>query len=108
MSSNQDALIRVFTALSSLRKNIGSMKLDIVSEIYISEYHSILEKLKNIGIDITDFYIPDSARQEYTLYGDEKCTERTYFMTKIDAILGYFEIINSPEPKRIGFRKLGD
>lgn len=103
--NNQDELIRAYAALSSLRKNIGAMKLDIVSDTYINEYHSILEKIKNIGIEVIDFYIPNSLRQDYTFHPGEKHVERTYFLLKIDAVLGYFEIITSPELKKIGFRK---
>ncbi len=40
-----------------------------------------------------------------TSYSEEKYVERTYILTKLDAILGYFEIITSEKPRRIGFSK---
>ena len=108
MSSQQDILIRAFVLLKSLQKNIGNIKESIVSETYINEYHAVLEKLKSIDIDTEDFYIPSSVIKIYRDYSGEKDVERTYFLTKIDAVLGYFEILTSSEPKKIGFRKSED
>jgi len=79
----------------------------------------VLTKLEGIGIDVSEFRIPDSevvprltAIRTLTFrngpkagadYSKEKYVDRSFILTKLDAILGYFEIITSEKPKRIGF-----
>jgi len=38
-------------------------------------------------------------------YSKEKYVDRAFMLTKLDAILSYFEIITSEKPRRIGFTK---
>ena len=112
-TNNQDALARAYAMLSSLRKNIGQMSDYNIEEKYVTEFHSVLDRLEGIGMDVSEFRIPDSlVKPRVTAtwlgggrsYSDEKYVERSFTLTKIDAILGYFEIITSEKPKEIGFR----
>ena len=114
-TNKQDTLARAYAMLSSLRKNIDQITSG-VTETYVREFHTVLDRLEDTGIDVSEFRIPDSlvkprvraswigegGRSE-TSYSEEKYVERTYILTKIDAILGYFQIITSEKPRRIGF-----
>ena len=116
-TNKQDTLARAYAMLSSLRKNIAQM--GAVEETYVREFHTVLTKLEGIGIDVSEFRIPDSevvprltAIRTLTFrngpkagadYSKEKYVDRSFILTKLDAILGYFEIITSEKPKRIGF-----
>ena len=51
MEKIQDALIRAYAMLSSLRKNIGQMTDYEVLETYVSKYYTVLDGLKTTGID---------------------------------------------------------
>jgi hypothetical protein len=88
-----------------------------VEEIYVKEYHSVLDKLKKIGIETVEFRVDDSlvkqrntggwkdfgSGETHTSYSKEKYVERAFLLTKIDTVLGYFEILTSEKPKSIGF-----
>ena len=115
--NKQDALARVYATLSSLRKNIGQVTDYSVPETYVLEFHSALDKLESISIGVSEYRIPDSAvkpkitaswfngeRGQHS-YSDEKYVERLLILTKLDAILGYFEIITSEKPRKIGFSR---
>ena len=111
--SSQDEIIRAYMLLKSLRKNIENIVS--IQENYVNEYHSILDKLEsNAGISLSEFRIPDSEIRQVSRsyipggeqdYSEEKYVARTFMFTKMDAVLGYFEFLTSPEPKRMGFRK---
>lgn len=120
--NKQDKLARAYAMLSSLRKNIDQMTT-LVPEAYVNEFHSVLTKLEGIGINVCEFRIPDSEvkPQESTtasmyvegkkiwggekIYSEEKYVDRPFILTKLDAILDYFEIITSEKPRKIGFSK---
>lgn len=112
----QDELARTCATLSALRKNVE--KLPLVEEIYVHEFHDALDRIKNIGIDVDEFYVPDFEIQPHltsinTLsgkrsYTHDKYVNKIYMLTKLDTVLSYFEFLTSPEPKRIGFRKPED
>ena len=113
----QDILARAYVTLSSLRKNIGQMTGYSVLETYVHEFHTVLDRLEGIEIDVAEFHIPDSAVKpritaswmEGTIskesHSKEKDVERSFILTKLDAILDYFEIITSEKPRKIGFSK---
>ena len=111
-TSNQDVLARAYAMLTSLQKNINQMK-DDPTEIFVQEFHTVLDRLENIGMEVSEFRIPDSAVQPQITawweggesYSEEKYVERALILTKLDAALGYFEIITSEKPKKIGFSK---
>jgi hypothetical protein len=106
--NSQDILARAYATLSSLRKNIDQMTA-LVPEAYVNEFHSVLTKLEGIEIDVSEFRIPDSAVQpeitsrtrfregEEISYSKEKYVDRSFILTKLDAILGYFKIFTKSD-----------
>jgi hypothetical protein len=121
--NNSDLFARAFATLTSLRANIDRMPGVNIPEIYVSEFHTVLDKLAGIALDIADFRIPNSEvrprvtsintltfhqlKQSRT-YSEEKYVDKPFILTKIDAILGYFELTMSDKPRNIGFRKPGE
>jgi hypothetical protein len=109
-TEGQDALLRAYSRIRSLRQNLP----DWVSEKYVREYHDVLVALESLGIDVEEFRIPPSdvapkvASVSYPdgskTYTDEKYVEKQLMLTKLDAILGYFELMSADRPKQIGFR----
>ncbi len=111
--NKQDVMIRAYATLSALRKNIDPIAYG-VTEVYVREFHNSLDRLETVGIDVLEFRIPESVvkpritsthRDGGRSYSDEKYVDKPYLLTKIDAILGYFEIITAEKPKTIGFHK---
>lgn len=115
-TNKQDKLARAYATLSSLRKNIDQV-YDVTPR-YVAEFHSVLTNLEKIGINLSEFRIPDSeikprvASLNYltgeTRYTEEKYVDKSYLLFKIDAILSYFEIVTAEKPRRIGFTKSND
>jgi len=117
---SQDAIIRAYATLKSLRSNIEQMAAYSIKETFVREFHSALDKLAGIGIDVSEFRIPDSeiaptrtansviqpgaGHTNRGTYSKEKYVNKRYFLMKIDTVLNYFESITSEKPKRIGFR----
>ena len=118
MANEKDEFVRVYTTLSSLRKNIEQM--GAVEEKYVREFHAVLSRLESIGMDVSEFRIPNSEVQPVLTaqdfggssvknsYSEDKYVDKPYFLTKMDAILGYLEIITSEKPKKMGFSASGD
>jgi hypothetical protein len=118
--NSQDELARAYATLSSLRKNIEQITADIILETYVNEYHTALNKLEEIGIEVSEFRIPNSlvkprvtsrqadystgVRVSHDSYSDEKYVDKALILTKLDTILSYFEFITSEKPREIGFR----
>lgn len=117
-NEKQDKLFRAYARLSSLRKNISDIK-GLIEEKYVYEYHEILDKLESLGIGVSEFRIPDSeitpkvtsiptltfeGGPSGPTYSKERYADGRFILTKLDAILGYFEIITSKPEKKIGFR----
>ena len=119
--NKQDALARAYATLKSLRTNIAEMT--DAKETYVNEFHTVLIRLQDIGINVSEFWILDSEVKPkvtsvspvnyigggggggHVIYSKEKYVDKSYLLFKIDAILGYFEIITAEKPKRIGFTK---
>lgn len=119
MQNNNDVLARAYATLSALRKNVDNILPGSVSEIYVREFHNVLDKLGNIGIDLSEFRIPSSEIKPHvtaiswgnegkeTRYSEEKYVDKPLILTKIDAILSYFEITMSQKPS-IGFHSFDE
>lgn len=111
VENKQDILARAYATLSSLRKNIDRMTTSLAPEIYVREFHTVLDRLEGIGIDVSEFHIPESLVKprvmsvslEGTSYSEEKYVDKSFILTKLDAILAYFEIITSEKPRKLGF-----
>lgn len=113
VNNGQDVLIRAFAMLTALRKNIAEINYG-VQETFVREFHSTLDKVEAIGISVSEFRIPDSEVKPRVLsvhmgggrtYSDEKYVDKSFILTKLDAVLDYLEIITSEKPRKMGFRK---
>ncbi len=116
---NNDEIIRSYSRLTSLKENIANEKSIIVDEKYILDYHDILNKLSQITeSNLDEFRIPncelkpsqvgghydDETGEIDVQYSQERYCEKTYFFSKLDALLSYFSIKYLSEEKRtIGF-----
>lgn len=106
---DQDTLARAYVMLQSLRQNVD--KLTWVEEIYANEYQASLDILAGIGIDVAQFRISPSAVQHRVTaswpggqdYSKEKYVPKALLLTKLDAVLIYFDITYSEKPRKIGF-----
>ena len=116
IENKQDELIRAYTMLISMRKYIGQMTEYSVSETYVREFHTALDKLEDMEISVSEYRIPSSEVEPKLLssfyaangqsqrnYSQEKYVEKSFLLLKLDEILGYFEIITSEKPRKIGF-----
>lgn len=116
MTEEQDHFARVFSLLSSLREYIGSINDYTVEEIYVIEYHSVLDKLEGIGIATSEFRIPSSEVNHRVTcrslsgdtYSKERYVKRLLLLIKLDATLKYFNITTSKPPKKMGFSQHKD
>jgi len=55
---NQDVTMRVYATLLSLRNNIDKLNYS-VPEVYVHEYHSVLDRLRDIRMEVSEFRIPE-------------------------------------------------
>jgi 2-C-methyl-D-erythritol 4-phosphate cytidylyltransferase len=103
VENKQDALVRAYATLSSLRKNIMSSDF---SERYVHEYHAMLDRLEGIGIEISEFRIPTSEVNPRvisinTLTGETSYSKEKYvskaFILKVGAV-----IVAAGESHRMG------
>jgi hypothetical protein len=117
MSDSNDKIIRLYTRLNSLKQNLP--KSTTCHEKYVGEYHSIVQELEGATkLDLAEFRIPDgevkpllasfnylSGEKKYTA---ERFCDKNFLLTKLDALLNYFQIKYLSEPKRtIGFKQNG-
>ncbi len=118
--NKQDQLVRAYTTLLALRKNIDSMTTNSILEKYVHKFHDVLDRLGGLDVDVTEYRVPDSELkhrdtaasmyvegERITQYkpSEEKYVDKPFILTQLDAILGYFEIITSEKPRGIGFNK---
>lgn len=106
MSSDQnDRLMRAYARLRALKENLPTYRY--VEEIYVEQYHEGLHLLKESGFDVTEFSVPSvhlmhlsmgSGRQSKSQYID-----RPLLLSKLDAVLTYFELATQRPPAIIGF-----
>jgi hypothetical protein len=113
----QDAIVKAYALISSLRKNIDQPSITENGSIdtsYITTYHNALGLLEKQGFSISDFKIPDSEIKpkvmgfftlngSETRYSKERFVRKSYFLSKLDGILLYFEIQSSEPKKGMGF-----
>jgi hypothetical protein len=100
-----DKVKRAFVRLKTIRDNIP-MDLDVYEPL-VHEYSEALRDLSDVGYDIEEFEIPQQwfdrrvvARSTVkTVYAKHRSVNRALFLTKLDAVLGYFSLAR----EQIGF-----
>ena len=114
MEKNQDTITRAYALLSALRSSVDQPSIAEYNSItgpYVTEYHKILDLLESTGINVSHFRIRDSELQPQLLvstsrgssYSKEKYVRKSYFLSKLDAILTYFHLQTSKPKRTIGF-----
>jgi hypothetical protein len=108
---DENILREVLASLSAQRENLPPA--DPAKEVYAKNYHEQIDLLEQAGYDVARFRIPSEQIQpieliagvvtagvhEPTRYTEEKYIDRSLLLTKIDTVLGFFELDN----KKIGF-----
>lgn len=109
MEGNHDTIIRAYALLSALRRNVDQPSIaeyNSIKDSYVEEYHDALHLLEETGMNVSHFRIPASELQPspngYS-YSKEKYVRKSYFLSKLDAILMYFELRTSEPKKTMGF-----
>ena len=111
--TNGDQILRAYSTLSSLRDNVP--KGYEVHEKWMHEYNGAIERLeKSLGIDLTEFKVPNSGLQKSIVssnymtgrvtYRDGLWCERAILMQKLASVLVYFTGLQGGQEKHIGFR----
>ncbi len=109
----QEILKRAYTSISSLKEHLPDYHT--VQDKYVNQYHAALDKLASLGIDVEEFRIPPSELKPQITsfnylqpgqetYSEHPEVERSFFMYKIDSLLGYFSLNDQSEGKSIGFK----
>lgn len=89
-----DLTLRAYVNLKSLRKNLTP---GYVTEVtFYDMFNRSLDQLQQAGNDVAEWRLPHNAR-------DRQETDSSEFFARIDAILGYFTILQ--EKTVIGFHK---
>jgi len=111
MDMDMERILRLYTRLKGLRDNLP--KGYETNEKYTNEYNSLVDALStSSGSDLSEYKVPQSEIKPsvtgviggVTQYSNDRWTERTLLLTKLDAILSYFSIKYSSDSKhRIGF-----
>lgn len=111
-----DALVRAYSRLVSLRDVLNGLTVGHVAQSYIDEFHGALDRLKGVGVDVEEFRVTPAAIQRpgsssymggaaaFRATRGDPYVDRALLLSKLGAVIGYFEMSTS-EPKRpIGFR----
>ena len=110
---NPDKLIRAISLLTALQGSTkNANEHNDLSDSHVNEFHTTLSSIADMGIDITEFLIPNSELKPRHLasagsvnsYSKENYVRKSIFLTKLDGILNYLNYILK-EPKRsAGFK----
>jgi hypothetical protein len=116
----RDKILRVYTRLKSLRNNLPQRYN--IHEKYVQEYHEIVNLLsEETGSSLKEFKVPDEELERKVTsawpsipylkqkagrrYSEERRCERNMLVSKLDALLSYFEFKYLSEKRTdIGFK----
>ncbi len=111
--SEVDKLRRAFSTLTSLKQNVLEEGHHL-HERYVTEYHRVVDGLEKQGMDLTEFKIPQSELKPIlasynglsgeSTYSDDNYVQKTFFLMKLDALLGYFSLTIDDKKPHIGFK----
>ena len=106
VTTEEDKIKRAFVRISGLRKNLPDTPY--IEESLVHEYHDAVRHLEELGFDAAEFKIPQGHLERRvrmtspltgTVYDKERAVKRAFFVTKLDAIIGYF----TSAKEKIGF-----
>jgi hypothetical protein len=104
VADNQsDKLARAYARLRALKENMPQYRF--VNVFFVQEYHEALKHLEGLGFDVAEFKVPDHHITRTTiLSGRSHVVPRSLLLTKLDAVLAYFELVTQKPPVTIGFK----
>lgn len=102
---DRDKILRAYTRLKGIKDNLPEESFIRVH--HVTDYHDIITSLeKETGLSPSEFRIPETEifENQLTIKGCLK----SFFMSKLDALLSYFEFrfVSSEKPE-IGFKSPG-
>ena len=112
---NLDKLLRCMALLTALRQNTSGDSINEytgITDSHVQELHAILSTISSMGIDASEFFIPEQEVQPRvtfsgpggTSYTKEKYIRKSLFLTKLDAIISYLNMFLKEKPRKAGFR----
>jgi hypothetical protein len=105
---DSDKITRVYARLVALKQNLP---LGEVEDKYVDEYHNLLGRLEP-EFDVEEFKIPPDwvistvgvVVKDYktgkSKYGETQHVQRHLFLTRIDGLLHYFELLGVKDSSR--------
>lgn len=109
-----DKILRAYTRLKSLREKMPPKGAFYINERFVKEYHEIISSLEQeTGFSLDEFKIPSEDMEkawvgssgERDYYTKDYTCNIEIFLSKMDALLSYFELrFLSNEKPDIGFK----
>lgn len=97
MSPDDDRVTRTLHRLDAWRKSLPKWHSFPIE--YVTEYHGLLNQLRDAGIDVAEFYVPDSQLARVvtggnyvtgeTRYSDEPHARGDLLLGRLDGVIGY-------------------
>lgn len=98
---DQDVLVRVYATIKSLRDIVAAETIYFTKGMYADQYNTALDRLIAGGFDVQEFKVPAAdikPHREQTNYVTmafrmtEPRVDRGLFLSKMNAVLTYFDI----------------
>lgn len=104
VSDQSDKLMRAYARLRALRDNLSTDRY--IELMYVEQYHEALQHLEENGFDVAEFRISPEHLKDITIGANKKRlhVERPLLLSKLDAVLTYFELAVQRPPAAIGFK----
>tara|TARA_B100000315_G_scaffold74487_1_gene68241 strand:- start:325 stop:675 length:351 start_codon:yes stop_codon:yes gene_type:complete len=108
-----DLITRAYSILTSLKNNIPDAYE--IQQKWPLQFNDEVNRLeKALQVDLSEFKVPESelhrsvvsynTLSDETNYREGLWIERSSLMHKLESLLTYFSILNSPEEGKIGFK----
>jgi len=114
---DKDKLIRALSLLNALHQNSSGNSIEEYNSLttsHVNQLHAILSSISSVGIDVTEFFIPEEEIKPRvtsistlggggTTYSEEKYIRKSLFLTKLDGIINYLNSLLEEPPRKAGF-----
>ena len=99
---DQDRVVRAYARLTGLQKRIDENEaMGAVYMPFVQEFHEGLDHLRSAGFDVEEFRVKRDQLKEAG--PGEMYVPRAMILAKLDAVLTYFNIVNSKPNPQLGF-----
>ena len=101
---SQDDLMQAYARLRALRDNLPGPPTPVIAQRYVDDFHEVHGLLqKYCTVDLKGFKVPSAALTER--WPDEgSFYDLAFVKSKIDGLLGFFELRWADPRPSIGFR----